>query len=77
MTKQCHAYADWQIENKKAEFMEWLYAVYERDQAPIGLRGTYTGLWKQFQQDLANVHRANLMHSALDKDTSIQSLISQ
>lgn len=77
MSSNLSAYADWQIENKKAEFMEWLYNVYERDTAPLGLRGTYTGLWQQFQQDLANMYRDGVMLGALERNTSISSMLTK
>tara|TARA_B100000427_G_C14991216_1_gene369749 strand:- start:6 stop:314 length:309 start_codon:yes stop_codon:yes gene_type:complete len=40
----------WQIEQGKAEFTNFLYDLFDRDNAPIGLRGTYTGLWDQFKK---------------------------
>ena len=40
----------WQIEQGKAEFTNFLYDLFDRDKAPIGLRGTYTGLWDQFKK---------------------------
>ena len=40
----------WQIEQGKAEFMNFLYDLFDRDNAPIGLRGTYSGLWQQFKK---------------------------
>ena len=40
----------WQIEQGKAEFTNFLYDLFDRDNAPIGLRGTYTGLWQQFKK---------------------------
>ena len=40
----------WQIEQGKAEFTNFLYDLFDRDNAPIGLRGTYTGLWTQFKK---------------------------
>ena len=40
----------WQIEQGKAEFMNFLYDLFDRDNAPIGLRGTYSGLWEQFKK---------------------------
>lgn len=67
-------YAAWQLENKKAEFMEWLYRVYDRDNDVDGVRGTYTGLWAAFQRDLAHMYRDGLMHAAIDKDMSIEDL---
>ena len=40
----------WQIEQGKAEFTNFLYDLFDRDNAPIGLKGTYTGLWDQFKK---------------------------
>ena len=40
----------WQIAQGKAEFTNFLYDFFNRDNAPIGLRGTYTGLWDQFKK---------------------------
>ena len=40
----------WQIEQGKAEFTNFLYDLFDRDNAEIGLRGTYTGLWDQFKK---------------------------
>ena len=40
----------WQIEQGKAEFINFLYDLFDRDNARIGLRGTYSGLWQQFKQ---------------------------
>lgn len=77
MNSNLSAYADWRLENKKAEFMEWLYSVYERDTAPVGLQGTYTGLWQQFQQDLADTYRDDVMLSALERGTSISSMLTK
>ena len=30
--------------------MDFLYDLFDRDNARDGLRGTYTGLWNQFEQ---------------------------
>ena len=30
--------------------MNFLYDLFDRDNAPIGLKGTYTGLWDQFKK---------------------------
>ena len=49
--------APWQIENGKAEFLDFLYKLYRRDEAEIGLRCTYTGLWQQFCKDLGTLYR--------------------
>ena len=40
----------WQVENGKAQFSNFLYELFDRDNAAIGLKGTYSGLWKQFQK---------------------------
>ena len=40
----------WQIENGKAQFSNFLYKIFDRDNAVVGLRGTYSGLWEQFQE---------------------------
>lgn len=41
--------ANWSIaeEQNRADFMDFLYALYERK------NGLYTGLWRQFCQDMA------------------------
>ena len=40
----------WQIENGKAQFSNFLYQLFDRDNAALGLKGTYTGLWELFQE---------------------------
>tara|TARA_B100000902_G_scaffold348044_1_gene355740 strand:+ start:17 stop:322 length:306 start_codon:yes stop_codon:yes gene_type:complete len=40
----------WQMENGKAQFSNYLYKLFDRDNAVVGLRGTYTGLWEQLQE---------------------------
>ena len=40
----------WQVENGKAQFSNYLYELFDRDNAAIGLKGTYTGLWDQFKK---------------------------
>jgi len=40
----------WQVENGKAQFSNYLYKLFDRDNAVVGLRGTYTGLWEQLQE---------------------------
>jgi len=40
----------WQIESGKAAFSNYLYKLFDRDNAVVGLRGTYTGLWEQLQK---------------------------
>jgi hypothetical protein len=55
----------WQIESGKAAFLDYLYALYERDSAEPGLRGTYTGLMDKFAQDTAQIMRASFISSQL------------
>jgi hypothetical protein len=47
---------NWSIddEQRRADFIDWLYWLYDRN------NGLYTGLWQQFQQDLAEIVRDNL-----------------
>jgi len=47
---------NWSVidEQRRADFIDWLYWLYERN------NGLYTGLWQQFQQDLAEIVRDNL-----------------
>jgi len=47
---------NWSVddEQRRADFIDWLYWLYERNS------GLYTGLWQQFQQDLAEIVRDNL-----------------
>jgi len=40
----------WQIENGKAQFSNYLYKLFDRDNAVLGLKGTYAGLWNQLQE---------------------------
>ena len=40
----------WQIENGKAQFSNYLYKLFDRDNAALGLKGTYVGLWEQLQE---------------------------
>ena len=40
----------WQVENGKAQFSNFLYQLFDRDNAELPLKGTYTGLWEQFQE---------------------------
>jgi hypothetical protein len=51
---------EWQHETAKAQFLDYLYDLYDRGNAPLGLRGTYTGLWEQYQRDLACIDRLSL-----------------
>lgn len=55
----------WQVESKRADFLDWLYDLYDRDNAPLGLRGTYSGLWQQYQADLAQLSFANYATTGL------------
>ena len=38
-----------QLENNKTSYMNYLYDLYDRDNAPYGIRGTFTGLRKQHE----------------------------
>lgn len=51
---------EWQHEQAKAEFLDFLYELYDRAAAPIGLRGTYTGLWERYQRDQAWLARLSI-----------------
>ena len=52
---------NWSVldEQRRADFIDWLYWLYERN------NGLYTGLWQQFQQDLAEIVRDNLNEDQL------------
>ena len=54
----CEELKQWQVENGKAEFIDYLYELYDRANAEPGLRGTYTGLWEQFKNNTAQIMRA-------------------
>jgi hypothetical protein len=54
----CEELPKWQIENGKANFMDYLYKLYDRDNEEPGLKGTYTGLWERFKNDTAQIMRA-------------------
>lgn len=54
----CEELKPWQIETGKSDFLDYLYELYDRDNAEIGVRGTYTGLWKRFKNDTAQIMRA-------------------
>ena len=54
----CDELKPWQIENGKAAFLDYLYDLYDRDNAELGLRSTYTGLWERFKNDTAEIMRA-------------------
>ena len=40
----------WQVENGKAQFSNYLYDLFKREEAQIPLKNTYTGLWQQLQK---------------------------
>jgi hypothetical protein len=40
----------WQIENSKSAFMDYLYKLFDRDNAERPRKNTYTGLWEQLQE---------------------------
>ena len=40
----------WQVENGKAKFSNYLYKLFDRDNAELPLKSTYTGLWQQLQK---------------------------
>ena len=40
----------WQVENGKAQFSNYLYKLFDRDNAELPLKSTYTGLWQQLQK---------------------------
>jgi hypothetical protein len=61
--KLCEELKPWQIENGKAAFLDYLYALYERDSAEVGLRGTYTGLVERFKHDAFEIIRAGFISS--------------
>jgi len=54
----CVELPKWQIENGKANFMDYLYELYDRENEEPGLKGTYTGLWERFKNDTAQIMRA-------------------
>ena len=51
---------EWQYEQAKAQFLDYLYDLYDRDNAPPGLRGTYTGLWQRYQRESAELARLSI-----------------
>lgn len=54
----CEELKPWQIENGKTAFLDYLYELYQRENAEPGLKGTYTGLWERFKSDTAEIMRA-------------------
>jgi hypothetical protein len=70
-TSQLTELPDWQIENGKALFMRYLYEIYDRANAEPGLRGTTSGLWQQFQSDLAEYVRDEYILSALTEERQL------
>ena len=59
--KLCEELKPWQVEQGKAVFLDYLYELYERDNAEPGERGTYTGLWDRFKEDTAQIMRASFI----------------
>ena len=61
--------ANWSVdaEQRRADFLDYLYNLYERN------NGLYSGLWQEFGKDLADVVRNNLnedqsfMEAVVDK----------
>jgi|ETNmetMinimDraft_21_1059911.scaffolds.fasta_scaffold00121_6 hypothetical protein len=43
---------DVQHDRNRAAYMDYLYDLYSRDEAPLGLRSTYTGLAEQHRKVL-------------------------
>jgi hypothetical protein len=60
LEKLLESLPEWQHEQAKAEFLDFLYELYDRAAAPIGLRGTYTGLWERYQRDQAWLSRLSI-----------------
>ena len=46
---------EWQRETAKSQFLDYLYNLYDRDSAPIGLRGTYSGLLERYMRETAQL----------------------
>ena len=42
-----------QLEQNKADYMQYLYNLYKRDEAEPGLRGTFTGLYQQHCEEIS------------------------
>lgn len=51
----------WQIETEKAKFLDYLYVLYDRDNAERPLCHTYTGLWQRFAADMGEISRAGFI----------------
>tara|TARA_R100000231_G_C5305365_1_gene158812 strand:+ start:394 stop:699 length:306 start_codon:yes stop_codon:yes gene_type:complete len=66
----------WQIENGKAQFSNYLYKLFDRDNANLPLKGTYTGLWQQLQKlcevdpELPKLIRLNFILKYNDKTSN-------
>lgn len=60
LEKLLQSLPEWQQEQAKADFLNFLYDLYDRASAPPGLRGTYTGLWQCYQRDLAWLTRLSI-----------------
>jgi hypothetical protein len=63
----CEELKPWQVEQGKAMFLDYLYDLYERDQAGPGLCGTYTGLFEKFIEDSGQILRASFITSQFPK----------
>jgi len=59
----CEKLPQWQVENGKADFMDYLYELYDRANEEPGLKGTYTGLWERFKNDTAQIMRAGYIET--------------
>ena len=61
---------EWVEENRNRQvFIEWLYAAYKRDDAPLGTRNFYTGLYQRWAHGvLHNVRESTLELAAGWKD---------
>ena len=40
----------WQVENGKAQFSNYLHELFDRHNAELPLKSTHTGLWQQLQK---------------------------
>lgn len=61
--KLCEELKPWQVEQGKAAFLDYLYELYERDNAEPGDKGTYTGLMEKFKDDAGEILRAAFISS--------------
>ena len=66
----------WQIENGKSQFSNYLYELFDRDNAELPLKSTYTGLWQQLQKlcevdpELPELIRLNFILKYNDKTSN-------